>query len=510
MSTIGVEFGSTRIKSVLIDDECRTLASGAFSWENQFKDGFWTYSLEEVWGGLRRSLRDLGDDSKRQNGVGIGQASGLGVSGMMHGYLVFDADGNQLAPFRTWRNTTTGQAAGRLSELFGVSIPQRWSVAHLYQAILGGEPHVRRIAYITTLSGYVHWKLTGQKVLGIGDASGMFPVSNGDWDQQMVHKFVGLTGINWADIAPKVLSAGEPAGALLRPLDVINAGTPLCPPEGDAGTGMVATNSLEPATGNVSAGTSIFLMAVLDKPLTRPYQEIDMVATPTGRPVAMVHCNNGTSEIDAWVGLFGDVLTSVGVTVDKTSLYDAVYAAALNAEPDGGGLVSFNYAAGEHLTGFDEGRPLLVRLPDSHLTLGNFMRVQVFAALATLRFGIDILTEQEGVKLRRLLGHGGLFKSPGVGQTLMASAFGVPVSVMDSAGEGGAWGIAVLAAYSTQAAGETLEQYMDRLFAQSAGITVAPDAATAEGFEVYRRRYKDGLAIERAAVEHLATFGSIC
>jgi len=499
MSTLGVEFGSTRIKSVLVDDECLTLASGAFGWENSFENGFWTYRLDDVWQGLQKSLDSLKDASRRH--PNLAEVKHVGISGMMHGYLVFGADGDQLVPFRTWRNTTTGPAAARLSEVFGVSIPQRWSIAHLYQAILNNEPHVSDIAFITTLSGYVHWKLTGQKVVGIGDASGMFPVTDGAFDAAMVQKFTDLTGVDWVKIAPAPLAAGQPAGALLRPFDGIAAGTEMCPPEADAATGMVATNSLEPGTGNVSAGTSIFLMAVLDKPLAKPHPEIDMVTTPSGKPVAMVHCNNGTSEIDAWVGLFGELLTAVGVGHDISALYDTVYTSALEAAPDGDGLLSFNYLAGEHLAGLDEGRPLLMRLPTSRLTLANFMRAQLFAPLATLRSGLDILTDEEHVTLRRLLGHGGLFKTPVVGQTLMASALGVPVSVMDSAGEGGAWGVAVLAAYA-HTHGQPVEQFVAQVFKQSSGVTVAPDAAIADGFEAYRRRHRGGLAIERAAVEH--------
>lgn len=438
---------------------------------------------------------------------------------MMHGYLAFDAAGSQLAPFRTWRNTITEPAANALTREFGFNIPQRWSVAHLYQAILNGEEHVANIGYLTTLGGYVHWRLTGQKVVGVGEASGMFPVDSetGTFHAAMIGRFnemVADKGYGWQlpGILPRVLNAGEAAGTLteegtklLDPAGGLQAGIPLCPPEGDAGTGMVATNSVARRTGNVSAGTSIFAMIVLEKALTKMYPEIDMVTTPAGSPVAMVHCNNCTGDLDAWVKLFGQVLAATGAQVEKPALYDAVYFEALKGDADCGGLLSYNYYSGEHLTGFEEGRPLFVRRPDSKFTLANFARSLLYSAMATLKLGMDILTEQEQVRVEQLLGHGGLFKTKGVGQQIMAGALNVPVSVMESAGEGGAWGIALLAAYmKNKAAGESLEGYLaEKVFADSMGVRAEPQPQDVQGFAAYLARYEAGLAIERVAVENL-------
>jgi sugar (pentulose or hexulose) kinase len=451
---------------------------------------------------------------------------------MMHGYLAFDNAGQLLAPFRTWRNTMTGEAAAALTKAFSFNIPQRWSIAHLYQAVLNEEPHVEDIAFLTTLAGYVHWQLTGKKVLGVGDASGMFPVngtSNGNnWNSRMIDDFNALVsgkGYRWntigADgiegILPVVLSAGANAGTLtaegaklLDPAGNLRAGIPFCPPEGDAGTGMVATNSVAERTGNVSAGTSIFAMVVLERELSRVYTEIDMVTTPAGKPVAMAHCNNCTSDLDAWVRLFGEAIGLSGAKMDKAALYDALYVAALEGEPDCGGLLAYNYYGGEPVTGLEEGRPLFVRKPDSRLSLANFMRTLLFSAMGTLKLGMNILTEQERVCIDRLLGHGGFFKTKGVGQRLMAAALSTPVAVMESAGEGGAWGIALLAAFMRQKRdGESLEAYLaDRVFAGNAGICVEPDPEDARGFAAFMREYENGLAIERAAVESLRKRGN--
>lgn len=518
---LGIELGSTRIKAVLIGPGHAPIASGGHDWENRLEDSVWTYSLDEVWAGIQAAYQKLAAQVAEKYGQKLEKLGGMGVSAMMHGYLPFDAAGKQLAPFRTWRNTITEEAAGLLTQAFGFNIPQRWSVAHLYQAILNGEAHVGQIAQLTTLAGYVHWQLTGQRVMGVGEASGMFPISSatGDFDAAMLDKFDALTadkGYSWKlrDILPRVLSAGQPAGTvgpagarLLDPAGTLQPGFAMCPPEGDAGTGMVATNSVAPRTGNVSAGTSIFAMVVLEKPLSRLYTEIDMVTTPTGAPVAMVHCNNCSSDLDAWARLFAQLLEATGATVEKPALYDAMYHAALQGEPDGGGMLAYNYLSGEHTTGFEAGRPLFARTPDSRFTLPNFMRTLLYSAMGTLKLGMDILTEREQVKLEVLLGHGGLFKTPVVGQQLMAGALGVPVAVMESAGEGGAWGIALLAAYAAhRAAGqnESLEDYLaKRVFAGAAGSRLEPKPEDTRGFAAFMARYQKGLAIERAAVENM-------
>lgn len=518
-TSLGIELGSTRIKAVLIGPNHTPLASGGHDWENRLENGYWTYPLDAVWAGLQDAFAQLAAQVRQQYGVPLERVGSLGFSAMMHGYLPFDGAGRLLAPFRTWRNTTTERAAAKLTENFGFNIPQRWSIAHLYQAMLDKESHVKDIAFLTTLAGYVHWQLTGEKVLGVGDASGVFPIDSatGTYHAGMLEQFAALAapmGYGWqlADILPRVLGAGQsagvltPAGAkLLDPTGVLQPGAPVCPPEGDAGTGMVATNSVAPRTGNVSAGTSVFAMVVLEKPLGRLHTEIDMVTTPTGMPVAMVHCNSCTSDLDAWVCLFADVLQTMGAPADKPALYDAVYNAALAGEADGGGLLSYNYYSGEPITGLAEGRPLFARLPNSTLNLPNFARTLLYATMATLKLGMDILTKEENVRLEQLLGHGGLFKTPGVGQRLMAGALDVPVAVMDSAGEGGAWGIALLAAYLREKAGnESLEQYLEKtVFAGSAGSRVEPDPADVQGFAAYMRRYEKGLAIQRAAMENL-------
>jgi sugar (pentulose or hexulose) kinase len=523
MSTfLGIEFGSTRIKAVLIDENFKPIASGSHDWENRLVDGVWTYDLDDVWTGLRDSFHKLNDEVKSRTGQPLTHVDAIGISAMMHGYLAFDEDGELLVPFRTWRNTTTGKAADELTALFGFNIPQRWSVAHLRQAILNKEPHVKDIALITTLAGYVHWKLTDRKVLGVGDASGVFSIDSAtnDYNTRMVRQFDELISgaddslqIKWklTDILPSVLNAGEDAGSLteagallLDPSGVLKAGVPFCPPEGDAGTGMVATNSIAARTGNVSAGTSIFAMIVLEKALSKVYPEIDMVTTPSGKPVAMVHCNNCTTDLDAWIKLFGEALALSGAKPEKEVLYDALYYKALEGDADCGGLISYNYYAGEPTVHIAEGRPLFVRPPDAHFTLANFIRNLLYSSMATLKLGMDILTEKEKARVDRLLGHGGLFKTKGVGQRFMSAALNAPVAVMESAGEGGAWGIALLAAYLALASGETLEAFLDKkVFIGNAGTSVAPDAKDAEGFAVFIKRYEKGLAVERSAVENI-------
>ena len=517
-TVLGVEFGSTRIKSVLIGEDHAPIASGGYDWENRFENGVWTYHLDDVWTGLQESYRKLSDEVFQKYNVRLQAVGAIGFSGMMHGYLPFDKNGKQLAPFRTWRNTITGQAAEKLTPLFKFSVPQRWSIAHLYQAILNKESHVSEISYLTTLAGYVHWKLTGQKVMGVGEASGMFPIDSqtNTYDARRLEQFNGLPEVvklPWKleAILPRVLVAGEAAGVLtaegaklIDPIGQLKAGIPLCPPEGDAGTGMVATNSVAERTGNVSAGTSVFAMIVLEKPLSQVYPEIDMVTTPSGRPVAMVHSNNCTSDLNAWVELFNEFTQAIGVEVSQSRLFEVLFQQALAGDADGGGLLAYNYFSGEHITHFEEGRPVFVRKPESRFTLANFMRVNLFSSLGALKIGLGIF-DREHVKIDRVLGHGGFFKTPVVGQRMMAAAMNVPVSVMETAGEGGAWGIAVLAAFMHQKSGnESLEAYLEqKVFAGSKGATIVPDLKDVEGFAAFMERYKNGLAIERAAVDGL-------
>jgi len=513
-TALGIELGSTRIKAVLIGENNAPIAAGGHDWENQLQDGIWTYHLDDVWTGLRNSIASLALDVSTRYGITLTSVGAVGISAMMHGYLVFDKDGEQLVPFRTWRNTITEKAASELSALFQFNIPQRWSIAHLYQAILNKEPHVENIGFITTLAGYVHWKLSGKKVLGLGDASGLFPVDGNSYNPKMLAQFNELIapyGFSWniCDIMPGVLSVGETAGLLteegakrLDSTGSLKAGIPFCPPEGDAGTGMVATNSIVERSGNISAGTSIFAMIVMEKNLSKMYPEIDIVATPAGKSVAMVHCNNCTADLDAWVKLFMELLNLSGVKMEKAALYDMLYLKALEADSDCGGLLSCNYYSGEHLTGIEEGRPLLVRLPDSAFSLANFMRAQLFSALGTLKLGIDILAGEK-VCVDSLLAHGGLFKTRGVGQRFMAAVFNAPVSVMkESAGEGGAWGIALLAAFMRQGGG-SLEKFLsEKVFAGTSGITVEPEPKDVESFRQFMGRYPELLKIEQAAVEH--------
>ena len=516
-TALGVEFGSTRIKAVLVGQDHLPIASGSYDWENRYENGIWTYSLDDIWTGLQESYRKLSNEVLEKYNTPLKTIGAVGFSGMMHGYLAFDKDGNLLAPFRTWRNTITGKAAEKLTDLFQFNIPQRWSIAHLDQAILNKESHVRDISHLTTLAGYVHWKLTGQKVLGIGEASGVFPIDStiNDYDARMIEQFnerLEAENIPWKlpDILPKVLVAGEGGGVLteegarlLDPAGELQAGIPLCPPEGDAGTGMVATNSIAERTGNVSAGTSVFAMIVLEKALSRLYPEIDMVTTPAGSPVAMVHSNNCTSDLNAWVDLFQEFTKALGVDISESSLFEILYQKGLTGEADGGGLLAYNYLSGEHITHLEEGRPLFVRTPESRFTLSNFMRTHLFSSLGALKIGLDILFEQEQVKIDQILGHGGFFKTKEVGQKFMAAAMNVPVSVMETAGEGGAWGIALLASYMLhKAPNEPLEAYLStKVFAGENGTTIAPDPADVAGFTTFMERYKTGLVIERAAVD---------
>jgi len=516
-TALGIEFGSTRIKAVLIDAQYVPIAAGSHDWENRLEDGVWTYHLDDVWAGLQDCFSKLALDVKNRYDLTLSSVGAIGISAMMHGYLAFDKDGNQLAPFRTWRNTITEKAACLLTEEFKFNIPQRWSIAHLYQAILNGESHVKDIDYITTLAGYVHWKLTGKKVLGIDDASGMFPIdSRGDnYNPVMLKQFDALVAphnFGWkiAGILPAVLSAGDNAGTLtaegaklLDPSGNLWDGIPLCPPEGDAGTGMVATNSVAHCTGNVSAGTSIFAMIVMEKELSKVYPEIDIVNTPAGKLVAMVHCNNCTSDIDAWIKLFRELLDISGAKIEKAALYDALYFKALEADEDCGGLLSFNHYSGEHIIGTEEGRPLFTRLPDGNFTLANFMRTLLFSSMATLKYGVDLLTQKEKVRIDSLLGQGGLFKTKDVGQRLLAAVFNAPVSVMESAGEGGAWGIALLAAFMYAGEGNLEKFLAEKVFAGKTGEKINPNPKDVESFGKFMENYTAGLKIERAAVENL-------
>ncbi len=513
-TTIGIEFGSTRIKAVLIDEKAEPLASGSFDWENSYKNGIWTYSLEEVWEGLRTSFAKLKADVEKKYGVKLTTAGAFGISGMMHGYLAFDKNGEQLAEFRTWRNTITADAAEKLTSLFDFNVPQRWSISHLYQAMLNGESHVSEINALYTLAAYVHFRLTGERVVGVGEASGMFPIDSNinDYDAKMIEKFRKLSAdMPWDiyDILPKVLVAGDKAGVLtaegallLDPTGEFKAGIPFCAPEGDAGTGMVATNSVAQRTGNISAGTSIFLMVVLEKALSKLYTEIDMVTTPSGRPVAMVHCNNCSGEIDAWAGIFTAMCKEMGADVTIYKVLDKMFELALKGDKDCGGLVGFNYLSGEVITGLDSGKPLFFRGPDSKFTLENFARTQLYSAAATLGIGKEIL-DAENVKIDKLLGHGGYFKAPVAGQAVMAAALGAPVSVMKTAGEGGPWGQAVLAGYMlNKKEGQALEDYLDEVvFGEQESFEVKPDAEDIKGFSAFIENYKKGLAAEKAAAE---------
>ena len=516
-TALGIEFGSTRIKAVLVDDKNQPIASGAHEWENRYENGVWTYSLDDIWTGIQDCYQDMAKDVKAKYDIELESVGAFGVSAMMHGYMPFNKEGELLVPFRTWRNNITGEASEKLMELFNYNIPQRWSIAHLYQAILNGEEHVKDIDYITTLEAYVHWKLTGKRVLGIGDAAGMFPIdtTKADYNQEMVDKFDELVapyGFSWKlrDIMPKALVAGEDAGVLTEEgaklLDVtgkLKAGIPMCPPEGDAGTGMAATNSVRIRTGNVSAGTSVFAMVVLEKALEKVHEEIDMVTTPAGDAVAMVHCNNCTSDLNAWVNIFKEFAEAFGMKVDMNDLFGTLYNKALEGDADCGGLMSYNFFAGEPVVGFDEGRPLFVRMPDSKFNLANFMRANLYASLEVLKVGMDILLKEEKVAVDEILGHGGLFKTKGVGQSILAAALDTPVSVMETAGEGGAWGIALLASYmNNKAEDEALDDYLDaKVFAGQKGTKMDPDPKDVEGYNTFIERFKKTLPIMKAATE---------
>lgn len=518
-TVLGIEFGSTRIKAVLIDKNNVPIAAGSHQWENRFENNIWTYHIEDIWKGLQDAYAQMASDVKTQYGVILKTTGAIGFSGMMHGYMAFDKDGELLVPFRTWRNTITKEAAGKLTEEFQYNIPQRWSIAHLYQAILNQEEHVKDIAFLTTLAGYVHWKMTGKKVVGVGEASGIFPIdtNTNDYDSDMIHQFDKLIEKNnypWKldEILPKALTAGENAGVLTeegcRLLDVsgnLKAGIPVCPPEGDAGTGMTATNSIKKCTGNVSAGTSIFAMIVLEKELSKVYPEIDLVTTPTGNLVGMVHCNNCTSDLNAWVNIFKEFAESFGIELNTDQLFEVLYNKALEGDSECGGLLAYNYFSGEPVTGLAEGRPLFVRTPESRFNLANFMRMNLFTSFAALKIGLDIMLKEEGVKVERVFGHGGLFKTKGVGQRFMAAAMNVPVSILETAGEGGAWGIALLASYMiNKKENETLEDYLsENVFSGQNGEEMLPDKNDVEGFNLFIERYKKGLPVERAAVHSI-------
>ncbi len=515
-AVLGIEFGSTRIKAVLIDKENKPIAQGSHEWENQLVDGLWTYNIDRIWYGLQDCYADLRKNVLAQYDCEIENLAAIGISAMMHGYMAFGKDEKILVPFRTWRNTNTGKAAAELSELFNYNIPLRWSISHLYQCILEDAPHVKEITYLTTLAGYIHWRLTGKKVLGVGDASGMIPVDpkTKTYDAAMVKKFdelIAPKGYDWKllDILPESLCAGADAGVLTphgaERLDIsghLKPGCPLCPPEGDAGTGMVATNAVKQRTGNVSAGTSSFSMIVLEKELSKPYEAIDMVTTPDGSLVAMVHCNNCTSDINAWVGLFKEYQELLGVKVDMNELYGKLFNKALEGDADCGGLIAYNYISGEPITGLGEGRPMFVRSANDKFNLANFMRANLCAAIGVLKIGNDILINDEMIRIDRITGHGGYFKTKGVGQRLLAAALNSPISVMETAGEGGAWGIALLAGYLiNNVDNQNLADYLEeKVFLGDKGIEIAPTAEEVAGFNKYIENYKAGLPIEQAAV----------
>ncbi|MCM1164848.1 MAG: FGGY-family carbohydrate kinase [Lachnospiraceae bacterium] len=508
---LGIELGSTRIKASLVDETYAPVAGGSHAWENRLENGYWTYSLGDIHGGLRACYADLKRDVRERYGVTLANIGAIGVSAMMHGYMPFDGDDNLLVPFRTWRNTTTERAAKELTELFGFNIPQRWSVAHLYQAVLDNEPHIGKLAHMTTLAGYIHFLLTGERAVGVGEASGMFPISGGGYDAAMLEKFDNALRekgmiFKTSEVFPRVMTAGERCGALteegakfLDPDGDLKHGAPFCPPEGDAGTGMVATNAVLPKTGNISAGTSIFSMLVLEKQLGGVYPEIDVVTTPDGAPVAMVHCNNCCSELDAWVGVFGEFAELFGIAADKSELYERLYKKALGGDSDCGGVVAYNCLSGEPVIGVEDGRPMYFRAPDSKMTLANFMRAEMYSAFAALSCGMDKLFKNERVAAETFTGHGGLFKVEGAAQQLLSDALNTPVSVMKTAGEGGAWGMALLAAYSVNGKGKSLAEWLDSaVFADMGKHTVLPNEKGTRGFAEYMKRYLGGLDAERS------------
>lgn len=516
-TALGIEFGSTRIKAVLVDENNQVLAQGDHEWENHLENGVWTYHQDEIWEGLQDCYAALKKDVDNKYDVKLQKIGAIGFSGMMHGYLAFDAKGKLLVPFRTWRNTITGEAAAELSKELNFNMPQRWSISHYYQAILNKEPHVKDVAYFMTLAVYVHYMLTGKKVVGVGEASGMFPIDSAtcDYDADMLAKFNKLAAAHGIttkveDLLPKVLVAGDDAGSLtaegaklLDPSGDLEPGAPMAPPEGDAGTGMVATNAVAAGTGNVSAGTSVFSMVVLDKPLTKPYEEIDMVTTPTGEAVAMVHCNNCTSDLNSWVGIFREFAEMFGMDISMNDLYGRLYQKALTEDADCGGVVSFNYFGGEPVVGINEGRPMIVRQPDAKFTLANFMRSNLYGALGVLKVGNDILLKEENVPIKSITGHGGFFKTKGVGQSVLAAALNAPITVMATAGEGGAWGMAVLANYLLREdKGQVLSAYLDeKVFAGQQSTTLDPDPEMVAGFDAWMMGYKRALAAEAAAAK---------
>ncbi|MBU8687379.1 FGGY-family carbohydrate kinase [Priestia megaterium] len=517
-TSLGIELGSTRIKAVLIDESFEIIASGSYEWENLLEDGFWTYNLLDIITGLQSAYREMKQEVERSYGITIRTVGSIGVSAMMHGYMAFDKTGELLVPFRTWRNATTSAAAKELTEHFNFNIPERWSIAHLYQAIINQEKHLPRIDYMTTLAGYIHWLLTGSKALGIGDASGMFPIDEHtqNYSEDMMKQFdelISYKGYPWqlSDILPAVHTSGEQAGTLtaigasiLDQSKNLQPGIPFCPPEGDAGTGMVATNSVRKRTGNVSVGTSVFAMIVLDKKLSNVYPEIDLVTTPNGSPVAMVHANNCSSDLNAWLGLFREFSEAMGQKVESDKLFQVMLNKALEADPDGGGLLSYGYFSGENITGVESGRPLFVRSAKSNFNLANFMRTHLFTAFGALKIGMDLLVKEENVKIHSILAHGGLFKTPVVGQKMMAAAINTPVSVMDTAGEGGAWGMAILSSYMlNKNENESLEDFLDdKVFKEVTAQEIYPDELDVKGFEAFIKRYKKGLVIEKTAAEH--------
>lgn len=517
-TALGIEFGSTRIKAILVGEDNTPIASGDHGWENRLENGIWTYSLEDIWTGLQDAYAKMAADAKAKYDVDIETIGAIGFSAMMHGYMPFNKAGELMVPFRTWRNSITEAASTELTKLFNFHIPQRWSIAHLYQAILNNESHIGDIDFITTLEGYIHWQLSGEKVIGVGEASGMFPVdmNTKDYNATMVAQFdelIAPKNLGWKlkDILPKSLVAGENAGSLteegakkLDPTGKLKAGIPMCPPEGDAGTGMVCTNAIAPRTGNVSAGTSIFGMVVLEHDLKKAYDEIDVVTTPTGLPVAMAHCNNCTSDLNAWVNIFKEFAEAFGMDVDMNKLYGTLYTKSLEGDKDCGGLMAYNYFSGEHITGFEEGRPLFLRSAESNFSLANFMRANLYSAMGVLKVGFDILLKEEGVKVDCITGHGGLFKTKGVGQSYLAAALNSAVTVMATAGEGGAWGMAVLASYMiNKEEGESLDDFLNnKIFAGQEGETLEPNADDVKGFDEFAARYKACLPVERAAVEN--------
>lgn len=516
-AVLGIEFGSTRIKAILIGKDKAPIASGSHDWENRLENGIWTYSSEDIWSGLQDCYADMQADVRNKYNAEITQLAAIGFSAMMHGYMAFDKNGELLVPFRTWRNAITEEASVKLTGLFNYPIPQRWSIAHLYQAMLNGEEHVKQIAFQTTLAGYIHWKLTGKKVLGVGEASGMFPIdtATGKFNASMIKQFNELAKeYPWTleEIFPEVLTAGDSAGcltaegaALLDVSGTLQPGAPLCPPEGDAGTGMAATNSVKVRTGNISAGTSVFGMVVLENELKKVHPEIDLVTTPSGDLVGMVHCNNCTSDLNAWVNCFKGCMTAYGVEVSMPKLYDTFYFEAVKGEPDCGNILTYNYVSGENITGMEVGRPLVVRTPESSFDFPNFAKATLYSTLSVLKIGLDIMLIDEGVRLDRITGHGGLYKTPEVGQQITANAINAPVTVMETAGEGGAWGIALLADYMIEKEhGETLDMYLEnKVFAGSKGMTLSPQKEQVDGFNSFIEKYKKGLAIERAALNNM-------